>query len=423
MTLSARLRYLENELSEDVKPIDIVEEVPFNEYVMEELSKKIASIPVWNEYEYAKQFELVMNFLENKIEAEFVDLSMSSAERRALAEEFLKTNNGFGLLDRYLAKPEVNAVMVNSYGSVYVHSFDEFKKTSSVVSENQFYEITARFKSESPIVRVRQDNLFVTVLRPPVSDNMIIIKKIKDVSEDLNDLPPLGQISKEMVALFQYFLKQKKNIVISGNAQAGVCEFIQILQNSLDENCRIAIIEDSGFYRPAMDNVSSFSVASLEELDYEFLLDSVLSLSTDYVIADIADNSKFLSYYSQLSNTEKGLITGVRANNPQDVSGKFINAAMISSKCTERQAKLKFASIYDYVIHVENVKGIGFRVDSVMEVVSTKNNPLVMNEIVKFVDGLFVLDLPAEFVSQKSSASSAVVSRPAKSLRARLKSS
>ena len=137
----------------------------------------------------------------------------------------------------------------------------------------------------------------------------------------------------------------------------------------------------------------------------------------------IADNSKFLSYYSQLSNTEKGLITGVRANNPQDVSGTFINAAMISSKCTERQAKLKFASIYDYVIHVENVKGIGFRVDSVMEVVSTKNNPLVMNEIVKFVDGLFVLDLPAEFVSQKSSASSAVVSRPAKSLRARLKSS
>ena len=91
MTLSARLRYLENELSEDVKPIDIVEEVPFNEYVMEELSKKIASIPVWNEYEYAKQFELVMNFLENKIEAEFVDLSLSSAERRALAEEFLKT--------------------------------------------------------------------------------------------------------------------------------------------------------------------------------------------------------------------------------------------------------------------------------------------------------------------------------------------
>lgn len=422
MTLSTRLKNLRDVVIDESNQIDIVEEVPFNEYVMEELSKKVSSIPVWKEYEYSKQFELVMNFLENKIENEFVDLNMTSVERRALAEEFLKTNNGFGLLDRFLAKSEVNAVMVNSYGSVYVHSYDEFRKTSSVLSENQFYEITARFKSESQIVRVRQDNLFITILRPPVSDNMIIIKKIKDVSEDLNDLPSLGQISKEMVSLFKYFLKEKKNIVISGNTQAGVCEFIQILQNSLNDDCRISIIEDSGFYRPAMDNVSSFSVASLDDLDYEFLLDSVLSLNTDYVIADISDNSKFLSYYSQLSTTEKGLITGVRSSNPLDVSGKFVNAAMISSKCTEKQAKLRFSSIYDYVIHVENVKDKGFRVDSVMEITSSKTNPLVMNEVVKFVDGVFVLDLPAEFASQKSSFVSHSIERPTKSLRSRLKS-
>jgi len=398
MTLSTRLKYLENTSEETV---DIVEQVQFSDFLMEALSKKVASIPVWNEYEYAKQFELVLNFLDNKLEREFADIEMTESDKKALAEEFLKTNNGFGLLDRFLARPDINAVMVNSYGSIYVQAFEEFKKTSSVLSANQFSEITARFASDSSVVRVRQNNLFITVLKPPVSDNMIIIKKIKDVSEDLNDLPAIGQITTGMAAFFKHLLEQRKNIIVSGNTQAGICEFIQILQNSLDDSTRTVIIEDSSFYRPAMDNVSSFSVASLDELDYEFLIDSVSALCADYVVADISDNKKFNSYYSSISNTDKGLITGIRAKTIQDVGARFINSGMISSKCTEKQAKLKFSSVYDYAVHIEKVKGIGFRVDSVMEITSTKTNPLVMNEIVKFVDGVFVLDLPPEFSQQE----------------------
>ena len=223
---------------------------------------------------------------------------------------------------------------------------------------------------------------------------------------------------------FKQLLNKKKNIIISGNTQAGICEFIQILQNSLDDIDRVAIIEDSGFYRPAMDNVSSFSVASLDELDYEFLLDSVESLATDYVIADISDNRKFSSYYSQLSNTNSGLITGVKAQNIQDAVAKFLNSAMISLKCTEKQAKLKLSAIYDYIIHIENVKGIGFRVDSVMEITSSKAVPLIMNEIVKFVDGVFVLDLPSDFVQEPVAQDSQVglPLKPSKSFRSRLKS-
>ncbi|MBO5435167.1 Flp pilus assembly complex ATPase component TadA [bacterium] len=421
MSFSTRLKYIEKE---SIDAIDIIESVPFTEFIMESLAKKVSAIPVWKEYEYSKQFELVLNFLDNKLETEFVDVRMTDADKRALAEEFLKTNNGFGLLDRFLAKPEVSSVMVNSYGAVYVQAFDEFKKTASVLSENQFYEITARFRGDSPIIKARQGNLFITILKPPVSDNMIIIKKIKDVSEDLSDLPNIGQITAGVAAFFKQLLNKKKNIIISGNTQAGICEFIQILQNSLDDIDRVAIIEDSGFYRPAMDNVSSFSVASLDELDYEFLLDSVESLATDYVIADISDNRKFSSYYSQLSNTNSGLITGVKAQNIQDAVAKFLNSAMISLKCTEKQAKLKLSAIYDYIIHIENVKGIGFRVDSVMEITSSKAVPLIMNEIVKFVDGVFVLDLPSDFVQEPVAQDSQVglPLKPSKSFRSRLKS-
>ncbi len=394
MTLSTRLKSFKKDIIED---IDLVEHVQFSDFLMEALSKKVSSIPVWNEYDYAKQFELVLNFLENRLETEFVDVEMTDLEKKALAEEFLKTNNGFGILDRYLAKPEVSSVMVNSYGSVYIQEYDDFKKTLSVLSANEFADITARFVKNSPITRVRQNKLFITILRPPVSDNMIIIKKIKDISEDLDDLPQLGHITTEVAVFFKKLLAQRKNIIITGDTQSGICEFIQILHNSLDNSSRTAIVEDSGLYRPAMDNVVSFSVSSLDELDYEFLLDSVFGLNTNYVTSDISDNRKFSSFYSKVSNTDRGLITGVRARTIQDVSAKFINSSMIFSKCTEKQAKLKFSSVYDFAVHIEPVKGGGFRIDSVMEITATKTVPLVMNEIVKFVDGVFVLDLPEEY--------------------------
>ena len=75
-------------------------------------------------------------------------------------------------------------------------------------------EITARFTSNSPITRVRQNNLFITILKPPVSDNMIIINKIKDICESLDDLPEVGQITVEMAEFFKKLLAQRKNIII-----------------------------------------------------------------------------------------------------------------------------------------------------------------------------------------------------------------
>lgn len=389
MALSDRLKKFET--TETPK---IVEEIPFNDFIMDALSQKVASIPVWFDYSYAKQFELIINFLDNKLNTEFEDLTLTETEKKAVAEEFLKTNTGFGVLDRLLAKGDVTSVTVNGFGTVYMQTYEGYKKTDLVLSQKQYADITSRFKSDSSIIRLRQDKLFITLIKPPVADNMLIIRKIKDIPDDLSDLTQRLIIVPELEVFLKNILKEKKNIIVTGNAPLQIDEFMQVIINSIDETQRVAVIEDSGTYKSQFDNVSVFSVASVEDFDYEYLLSSIFMLMPDYTISRLSDYKKFSSYYLQTDNTKNGLITEVKAQNIPDAVSKLTGIASLALKCTDKQAKLKLSSAYDYIIHIDKLPDSDYRLISVMELISTKSSSLVMNEIVKFIDGVYVLDLP-----------------------------
>ena len=143
----------------------IVEEMPFSDFITEALTKKISSIPVWYDYDYSKQFELILNFLDNKLNSEFEDLTLTDSEKRQIAEEFLKNNKGFGILDKLLADKSVEAVMVNSLGSVFINKGGQYIKTDLIMSSAQFAEIESRFKQTGALTRICQDNLVITILK------------------------------------------------------------------------------------------------------------------------------------------------------------------------------------------------------------------------------------------------------------------
>ena len=62
-----------------------------------------------------------MSFLDNNITSEFEGLVLSDEDKKAIAKEFLKTNYGFGILDRVLAKENVSAVLDSSKINQLLH--------------------------------------------------------------------------------------------------------------------------------------------------------------------------------------------------------------------------------------------------------------------------------------------------------------
>lgn len=374
----------------------IVEETSFTEFIADALSQKVAAIPVWYDYDYSKQFELILNFLDNKLNSEFEVLSLSESEKKAIAEAFLKNNKGFGILDRILANDKVLSVTVNPLGSVYIETLNGYEKTDIVLTNKQFSDISKRFSQSSAVVKTRQDNLLVTIIKPPVADNVLIIKKINDVLDDLSDLTECGILTSELEAFIRYLINSKKNIILSGKDSDCINYFIQVLLNSISPLNRVSVIEDNYLYNTNLDNISVFSADTLNNCEYESLLKTIFSISPDYIIAQIEDYNKFLSYYMHTDNLNNGLITQLRALSISDASNKLVNMATVAMKSTEKLAKLKLSQSYDYIIYVDRQHDNSYILSSIMEVTSSKTSSLVLNEVVKFVEGMYVLDLPED---------------------------
>lgn len=374
----------------------IVEETSFTEFIADALSQKVAAIPVWYDYDYSKQFELILNFLDNKLNSEFEDLSLSELEKKAIAEAFLKNNKGFGILDRILANDKVLSVTVNPLGSVYIETVKGYEKTDIVLTNKQFSDISKRFSQAGAVVKARQDNLLVTIIKPPVADNVLIIKKINDVLDDLSDLTECGILTSELEAFIRYLINSKKNIILSGKDSDCINYFIQVLLNSISPLNRVSVIEDNYLYNTNLDNISVFSADTLNNCEYESLLKTIFSISPDYIIAQIEDYNKFLSYYMHTDNLNNGLITQLKALSISDASNKLVNMATVAMKSTEKLAKLKLSQSYDYIIYLDRLHDNSCILSSMMEITSSKTSSLVLNEVVKFVEGMYVLDLPED---------------------------
>ena len=339
---------------------------------------------------------MILNFLDNKLNSEFEDLSLSELEKKAIAEAFLKNNKGFGILDRILANDSVLSVTVNPLGSVYIETVKGYEKTDIVLTNKQFSDISKRFSQAGAVVKARQDNLLVTIIKPPVADNVLIIKKINDVLDDLSDLTECGILTLELEAFIRYLINSKKNIILSGKDSDCINYFIQVLLNSISPLNRVSVIEDNYLYNTNLDNISVFSADTLNNCEYESLLKTIFSISPDYIIAQIEDYSKLLSYYMHTNNLNNGLITQLRALSISDASNKLVNMATIAMKSTEKLAKLKLSQSYDYIIYVDRQHDNSYILSSIMEVTSSKTSSLVLNEVVKFVEGMYVLDLPED---------------------------
>lgn len=386
MGISDRLKNIKSSPS-------IVEEMPFNDFITEALTKKISSIPVWYDYDYSKQFELILNFLDNKLNTEFEDLHLSEIEKKEIAEEFLKNNRGFGILDKVLADDYIEAVIVNSSGSVLILQNGKYVKSDLVLNSLQCKEIISRFKPEQPVTVVCQDDLQITLISPPVSDNMIIIKKIKVVTENLSDLTAQGDITLEIENYFKHLLKARKNILITGEDVDLLSEFAQVLINSVDYSSRVVLIEDNMPIRTAFDNVSVFSVSSLEQKEFASLLNTVRNLRPDNLVTSFYDVQKLAFYYLNTDELAKGLVTIVSTKGVSEVISKLTEISLKSSKCTEKQAKLKLSSIYDNIVHITKCDDKNYCLSSVMEVSSKKTSSLVTDEVIRYLDGVYVQDL------------------------------
>lgn len=112
----------------------------------------------------------------------------------------------------------------------------------------------------------------------------------------------------------------------------------------------------TGFFPTPAKTLLFSQPSRLKILIIEYVISTLKIWISIFRPLQINDLKKFSSYYLKQENSKSGLLTGMRAQTPADAASKITTLTTASLKCTEKQAKTKLSSIYDFAIHIENLK-------------------------------------------------------------------
>ncbi|CCY63638.1 type II secretion system protein E [Clostridium sp. CAG:967] len=412
--LSSRFKKSENELQSNEpkrfvleKTVQVqpdLEETSLDENLETELKKallqKIEAIPVWFEYTPDRQKELIKTFVLNRLSAEGKTVSDNEAD--LLIEKLFTSVMGFGPLDYLIVQDNVSAIYVNGTNGVFIEISGKVLNTEMKLNDKQMNFILKNISNLADVkpdtkdfiwnLKVRDMN--ISVILPPVSVNgaNIIIKKAH--STDINSLLDKGLLNRELFDFLVSAIDSGKNIVISGDINSGKTALLDTLVSSSLTNKRTVLLEDVPQMSFRSDNITKFAVNTLSG-DLNILLTNILSMSPEHFIVDINTPVSWISDY-------KGTVITLRAGSVDAALTKLVSSMIAEEKFTEKYAKGKVLSDYDYIVQINKMSDGVSRITSVVELTPARTAALSVREIAKLVDNQYVTEIPQPLTSLRA---------------------
>jgi len=169
-------------------------------------------------------------------------------------EEFLS----YGVIEEFLADPEVEDIMINFLSSIYVHKTKiGMVKTDRRFSSQQELDLLIKklivFSGRKTINKINNVELSeikgrVNIVYSPFGPQ-ITITRAKEKPLNIIDLIKTGALNAELAAQFWLYIEglgiKPANIIISGGPGTGKTTFMNALLNFMPSNQRVVVIEDT----------------------------------------------------------------------------------------------------------------------------------------------------------------------------------
>ncbi len=361
------------------------------------LLEKIDSIPVWFEYTPQKQKDLIKSFVEKKLSVE--NVFWEQEQKEALIDKLFTSINGFGPLDYLIAQNNVDAVFVNGTKSVYIEIAGKVLNTEMSLNDMQMNFIINNISNMSGVSidaskniwNVKVNNLYITVITPALSQCGFNISIRKMLSCSLESLIEKNMMSKEIFDFLVSVVDSKKNIVISGDINSGKTTLLDTLINTALLNKRAAIFENQPELSACSDTFMKFS-ADRKNDDFNVLVSNILKMMPEYIIAD------FNSPVPDISEAN-GVILTLRASSVESALAKLVSGFSGYDNSSEKYAKLKVYTDYDYIVQINRCNDGVKRITSIVELKPARTSALSVKVIAKFVDGSYISEIPQPLTS------------------------
>jgi len=279
-----------------------------------------------------------------------------------LADEAL----GLGPLERFLADPSINEVMVVDPNTIYIERggkivladarFTDDERVRGVI-ERIVTPLGRRIDESSPLVDARlKDGSRVNAVIKPIAlkGSCITIRKFSKNPLTLDNLKKFGALTDQMGTFLTRCVEAKKNIIISGGTGSGKTTLLNVLSGAIPPEERIVTIEDAAELQLKQPHVVSLETrpANLEgkgEYSIRDLVKNALRMRPDRIVVGECRGGEALDMLQAMNTGHDGSLTTTHANSPVEA------VARIETLCLMAGIELPIRAIRDQIagsVHV-----------------------------------------------------------------------
>ncbi len=311
---------------------------------------------------------------------------LGAPDREAVAARIVRDTVGLGPLEDLLADPEVEEVMVNGPGSVYVERSGRIEATAtSFASEEELRNAIERILSPlgrridelSPMVDARLgDGSRVNVVIPPLSIDgpALSIRRFGARRPGPRELVETGTIGDAQHDLLEAAVAGRRSILISGGTGSGKTTLLNAISSFIAPEERVVTIEDAAELRLQQPHVVRLesrpaSVEGRGEVTIRDLLRNALRMRPDRIVIGEVRGAEALDLLTALNTGHDGALSTVHASSPADALARIETLALMAGVGLPHGAIAEQARRgIDLVVQLERRPGGARRVVEIAEV-------------------------------------------------------
>ncbi|MBI4935521.1 MAG: CpaF family protein [Actinobacteria bacterium] len=327
---------------------------------------------------------------------------LTVAERQRLAAEIMSDVVGLGPIERFLADPEVDEVMVNSLHPIYIERNGKIEMTDvrfmsddhlRRVIERIVGDIGRRIDESSPMVDARlADGSRVNAIIPPlaVDGPALTIRKFAVDPYQVDDLIGFGTLTPELAALLKIVVEVGLNVIVSGGTGTGKTTLLNVLSGFIPSDERIVTIEDAVELQLHQEHVVRLesrppNMEGRGEVTVRDLVRNALRMRPDRIIVGEVRGPEALDMLQAMNTGHDGSISTIHCNGPRDALARLETLVLMSGvDLPSRAIREQVASAIDLIVHLHRFRDGSRRVTEVTEVVGMEGGTITTGDIYAF---------------------------------------
>ncbi|MCX6081738.1 MAG: CpaF family protein [Chloroflexi bacterium] len=324
---------------------------------------------------------------------------------------------GYGPLELLLVDPQINEVMVNGPGLVFVERNGElyqtdveFDNTAHLmhIIDRILLPLGRRVDADTPTADARlPDGSRVNVVVPPVAVDgpVVTIRKFPQSRMTIEDLIRLGTITHYMAKFLEACVVARLNILISGNTSSGKSTILNILSTFIPNLERIVTIEDAVELQLKQRHVVRLetklpNVDGSGAVNIRDLVRNSLRMRPDRLIVGEVRGGEALDMLQAMNTGHSGSLTTLHANSPRDAIARLETMSLMAGVDLPITAVRKqISSAINLIVHMNRLPDGSRKAMQITEVAGMEGDIVTQQDIYKFypnntgIDGKVAGDL------------------------------